>query len=259
MSLSPHIIVFGNEKGGTGKSTLAVHVAVYLLKKNFSVHVIDVDARQGTISRYFENRERSKSLYNLEMPTYEKIFSSTHPNIEDTYKHDTNHLLEAFGKAQNTNFILVDTPGNNTFLSSLVHSYAHTLVTPLNDSFIDLDVLVRLEDNDNIKPSIYADAVWDFRKKRAMRKERKSIDWIVIRNRLSNLHSKNKEEIGRILALLSKRIGYRLANGFCERVIFKELFLTGMTVLDITGKNQSLSHVAAKQELSDLIATMNIL
>ena len=51
-----HIIVIGNEKGGTGKSTLAMHLAVKLLLENFKIAVIDLDGRQGSLSKYIANR-----------------------------------------------------------------------------------------------------------------------------------------------------------------------------------------------------------
>lgn len=81
------------------------------------------------------------------------------------------------------------------------------------------------------------------------------IDWIVIRNRLSNLHSSNNADIEKILKALAPRIGFRLISGFTERVIFKELFLQGVTLLDLVevGLQMRLSHVAARNELAALI------
>ena len=159
------------------------------------------------------------------------------------------------------NFIVIDTPGNNTFLSQLAHSYADTLVTPINDSFVDLDVIVKISDGDirNLRPSIYAEMVWDQRKERAKRGER-PFDWIVIKNRLSTLYTKNRGDVNTVLEALAKRLSFRLGNGFCERVIFKELFLSGMTLLDLknTGNEMNLSHVAARQELRELISLMKI-
>ncbi len=259
----PYMIVLGNEKGGTGKSTIAMHIIVSLLQKGFKVGSIDIDARQGTLSRYIENRHlRSQNLdASLLIPEHLPIFPSQDPNKHVAHEQDKSSLQQAFEKFKNCHYVVIDTPGNDTFLSRTAHSYANTLITPLNDSFIDLDVLVRVNhDINELKPSIYAESVWEYRKQRAMRGEKKAIDWIVLRNRLSSLNSKNKEEVKKILKALSKRIGYRLISGFGERVIFRELFLTGLTLLDAaSSKNSfSLSHVAARQELNELMAVMNI-
>jgi chromosome partitioning protein len=158
-------------------------------------------------------------------------------------------------------FIVIDTPGNDTHLSQLAHSHADTLVTPLNDSFIDLDVLVKVSSDDIkiMRPSIYAEMVWNQRKERARRGE-KPIDWIVIRNRLTTLYTKNRRDINIVLEALSKRVGFRLGTGFCERVVFKELFLAGLTLLDLekSGVQLNISHVSARQELRELINFMKL-
>jgi chromosome partitioning protein len=258
------MIVLGNEKGGTGKSTIAMHIIVSLLQKGFKVGSIDTDARQGTLSRYIENRRlRCENLdVSLLVSEHLAIFPSQNENKNIANEQDQQSLKQAFETFKNCDYIVVDTPGNDTFLSRTAHSYANTLITPLNDSFIDLDVLVRVNHEINqLKPSIYAESVWEYRKQRAMRGEKKTIDWIVLRNRLSSLNSKNKEEVKKILEALSKRIAYRLITGFGERVIFRELFLTGLTLLD-TGSQKnslSLSHVAARQELNELLKAMNII
>ena len=159
------------------------------------------------------------------------------------------------------NFIVIDTPGNNTFLSRLAHSYADTLVTPINDSFVDLDVIVKISHGDlkNLRPSIYAEMVWDQRKERAKRGER-PLDWIVVKNRLSTLYTKNRGDVNTVLEALAKRLSFRIGNGFCERVIFKELFLAGTTLLDLQNIDapMNLSHVAARQELRELISLMKL-
>lgn len=257
--MRPYYIVFGNEKGGTGKSTLAMHVAVYLLNAGFTVGTIDTDARQGTFSRYFENRNRSN--YDLSLPKHFSVQKSMMENKKEAEKVDYDNLISAFSNLSNCDFIVIDTPGNDTYLSRIAHSYANTLITPLNDSFVDLDVLVKIDDDkmNILRPSIYAEMVWEQRKERAKRGDN-AIDWIVVRNRLTTLYTKNKRDIRLILEALAKRIGFRLGDGFCERVIFKELFLSGLTLLDFEKINQplQLSHVAARQELRDLIALMKL-
>ncbi len=260
--MKPYIIVLGNEKGGTGKSTVAMNISVYLLNTGHKVGTIDVDARQGSFTRYFEHRKISASKNpKLKLPQHIAIQKSIASDKDEAIKIEGDLFNKAIEKCSNCNFIVIDTPGNDTFLSQISHSYANTLITPINESFVDMDVLVRVssEDISTFRPSIYAEMVWSQRKERAMRRE-KPIDWIVIKNRLANLYSKNRGDINIVLEALSKRIGFRLGVGFCERVIFKELFLSGMTLLDLENSDTqlSLSHVAARQELRDLISFMKL-
>jgi chromosome partitioning protein len=256
--LNPYVIVFGNEKGGTGKSTLAMHTSVCLLNSNFKVATIDVDARQGTFTQYIERRRESP--LKLTLPKHTTIHRSNLESAQASKEEEAALLHEAIEKASDCDFIVIDTPGNDTFLSRLAHTSADILVTPLNESFIDLDILVKISDDNKIlHPSIYAEMVWNQRKERA-KSGLKPMDWIVVRNRLNTLYSKNRGEIAIVLEGLAKRIGFRLSSGFCERVIFKELFLSGRTLLDLeqAGQQLNLSHVSARQELRDLINFMKL-
>ncbi|HLD95854.1 MAG TPA: division plane positioning ATPase MipZ [Alphaproteobacteria bacterium] len=258
----PYIIVLGNEKGGTGKSTVAMHLIVSLLRNSYKVATLDVDARQGTLTRYIENRKTRKDSLNenLLLPHHNALFKSTLPVVADANAQEKENFLNVLESCKGYDFFLIDTPGSDTHLSRFVHSYADTLITPLNDSFIDLDMLVRVNSNYTIlKPSTYAEMVWDQKKERAMRGQ-KATDWIVLRNRLGSLYNKNKEEMGKVLQALSKRIGFRSVEGFGERVIFRELFLSGLTLLDMKEANlpMSLSHLAAKQELSNLLKMIQL-
>ena len=259
----PYIIVFGNEKGGTGKSTAAMHVMIYLLRVDFKVGCIDVDARQGTLSRYIENRIRynQTNKERLPIPTHVALNKSEFDDIKQNEKDETERFSQALTDLSECDFIIVDTPGNDTHFSRLAHSYADTIITPLNDSFIDLDMLVRLNSNDpsNLRPSVYSEMIWEQKKNRLMR-DKQPIDWIVMRNRLTNLYAKNKEEMHKILTALSKRVGYRLMTGFSERVIFRELFVQGLTLLDLqeVGIPLSMSHVAARQEVRSILEMLQL-
>ncbi len=262
---SPYIVVLGNEKGGTGKSTAAMHIITSLLRQGYKVGSIDVDARQGTLSRYVENR-RLRSEANpdehLPLPEHYPVFRSEKPIVEEAQSEDEKNLKAALEKLAANDYIVIDTPGSDMYLSRLAHSYADTLITPLNDSFIDLDMLARLnpETMEIVRPSTYSEMVWEQKKQRAMRGDRRSIDWIVLRNRLTAVNSRNKEEMRKALESLSKRIGFRLVAGFGERVIFRELFLNGITLLDLreTRIAMSLSHIAARQELNQLLEMIQI-
>lgn len=257
------VIVFGNEKGGTGKSTLAMHLVVSLLNEGYRVGTIDVDARQGTFSRYIENRGNTQKNDNtILLPVHKAVFFSRNNDVQEAEKENQENFNQALESLKDCDYVVIDTPGHDNSLSRFAHSYADILITPMNESFIDLDLLVRLKDsldNSELKPSTYAEMVWEQKKNKAIR-SKGSIDWIVLINRMANVASKNRQELEKILAALSKRIGFRFAKGFKERVIFRELFLSGLTLLDRKniGSQISLSHIAARQELADLLKVLNV-
>jgi len=259
----PYVIVLGNEKGGTGKSTTAMHIMSALLRLDYKVGSIDVDARQGTLSRYVENRKAYIERTGITLPQshHQAIHKSSLSDVDAASSEDKQNIDQALQSLQDMNFIIIDTGGNDTPLSRHAHSHADTLITPINDSFVDLDVLAHIDSEtlDVKKLSIYAENVWEQKKQRAMR-DRSSSDWIILRNRLSNIRAHNKIKMEQVLGKLSKRLGFRLTEGFGERVIFRELFISGLTLLDLkdTGQNLTLSHLAAKQELRKLMETMNL-
>ena len=255
-SNGPLIIVFGNEKGGTGKSTLAMHAITHLLYEGLQVGCIDVDGRQGTLSRYVENRQRYAVDHQSPIPIPELR------RIVEPQSTDASLTERALEELSFCDVVVIDSPGNDTALSRQAHSFADILFTPVNDSFVDLDVLVHVdehEDNTQLTPSIYAEMVWEARKRKLVNQERPT-EWIVVRNRLGHLFTKNKENVGYVLNQLSGRIGFKLASGFGERVIFRELFLKGLTLLDLDESQDSLtfSHVAARQELRALMQLVPI-
>lgn len=259
----PYFVVLGNEKGGTGKSTVAMHLIINLLRLGFKVGCIDVDARQGTLTRYFDNRRHYSESQgvNLALPDYETVHKSSADYREEAEKEEKASFDDVCARLKEHDFIVIDTPGNDTYLSRLAHARADTLITPMNDSFVDLDVLVTIKDlqNKEIRPSVYAETVWQQKKERLIR-DKVSMDWIVLRNRLSNIHARNKEEMWEALKLLSNRLGFRLAAGFGERVIFRELFLKGLTLLDLKDLNMPLrmSHITARHELRSLMQLIDL-
>lgn len=256
--MKTHVIVIGNEKGGSGKSTTVMHLAVSLLRLGKRVTVIDLDARQGTISRYFENRKHHLDKFGLDLPMPELL--TLRPEDGGGDEEGIEALLAGvFDDAGDTaDVVIVDTPGSDTAMSRLAHSFADTLITPMNDSFIDLDVLAKIDPTTmTIKsPSHYAELVWQQRMVRAKR-GKKTADWIVMRNRMGHTDSKNKREIERLVLELAKRVSFRTVPGFSERVIFRELFHQGLTLMDVAevqGESAlSMSHIAARQEVRALV------
>lgn len=262
---SAHIIVFGNEKGGSGKSTSAMHAAIALLRAGHRVGSIDLDARQGTFSRYLRNRFETvkRTQMDLPSPTHMAIERSKADNVAAQNDEERAFLeMALYELAPHHDYIVIDTPGTDSYLSRLAHSYADTLVTPMNDSFIDLDLLAHIDadSDDVITPSIYTKMVWEQRQIK-MKREGCGFDWVVMRNRLSHLSAKNKEHIGRLIEKIGQLYGFRVAPGFGERVIFRELFLKGMTLLDLqedVGNKLTLSQVSARQEVRNLIMALDI-
>lgn len=260
------VIVVGNEKGGAGKSTVSMHLTVALMRMGKRVGIVDLDVRQRTLTRYFENRLRwtQSTGTKLPMPEVIRVDASAIRDLDQAEAEETQRLMTSLARLKRTcDVIVIDAPGGDTFMSRLAHTQADTLITPLNDSFVDFDLLgdVNPQTLDVIRPSFYSEMIWSCRKQKAQT-SRRPIDWIVMRNRMSPLAAKNKERVGEALSNLSKRIGFRLAPGLSERVIYRELFPSGLTLLDLTeeGSNVTftMSHVAARQEMRDLIILLRL-
>ncbi len=261
------VIILGNEKGGSGKSTAAMHLIVGLLRAGKTVGSIDIDSRQATLTRYLENRAilAEKKGIDLPLPTHRLVpRSKLEPGSASAQADEAERFTAALdGLSRTCDVVVVDTPGSDDPLSRLAHSFADTLVTPMNDSFIDFDLLAKVDPDTHriLRPSLYSEMVWEQKKRRAMR-DGGSIDWIVMRNRLASTEAKNKRAVGQVLEALARRIGFRIAPGFGDRVIFRELFLSGLTLLDLRQpgieRTLNMSHIAARQEVRDLLTAVGM-
>lgn len=240
-----------------------MHTAIALLRLGYKVGSIDLDARQGTFTRYIKKRFDfiTSSRDHLPSPAHMAIPRSQADTVagqEEEERTFFNLALEELGRSNH--FIVIDTPGTDSHLSRLAHSHADTLITPMNDSFIDLDVLVDI-DPETLKikgPSVYAQMVQEQRRRKTLCTG-KDMDWIVMRNRLASLNARNKEAVAKVLNDISGTLGFRLAPGFGERVIFREMFLKGLTLLDIKeekGQPLTLSQLTARQEVRNLVVEL---
>jgi chromosome partitioning protein len=258
-----HVIVFGNEKGGSGKTTAAMHVAVALAQMERRVALIDLDVWQRSLSRMCENRSAwsSKSGKTLATPKRLDVPRSPSPSLDAAAQEESVSFSQALSGAEAYDFVVIDTPGANTHLSRLAHAAADILVTPLNDSFVDFDLLAQIDAESFAvaKPSVYSDFVWECRKRRLLQRK-PALDWVVMRNRVAATDARNKRRMAAALDSLSRRIGFRVAPGFGERVIYRELFPAGLTVLDLPqpgfDMSLSMSHLAARQEVRALVSTL---
>jgi chromosome partitioning protein len=266
-SASAHVIVVGNEKGGTGKSTVAMHLAIALLNLGQRVATIDIDSRQKTLTHYIENRRAwaERCDIHLRIPDHFCVARGSTRKLEENEAIEFTGMVDSIAASERTHdFIVIDLAGTDNHLTRLAHSMADTLVTPLNDSHIDLDVLGTV---DPVTYAVtgenqYSHMVREARLQRRMVDDTR-MDWIVITNRVSLLGSPNRERIVKAVRELSTRIGFRTAEGLAERVIYREFFPRGLTAVDsldekTLGARPRLSHVAARQEVMNLVENLKL-
>ncbi len=256
MPKTAHRIVFANEKGGTGKSTTAVHIAVALSYLGAKVVMIDLDPRQRTTHRYIENRTATQAKRGIRLPT---------PECEVFRGRSEQALLLAMDRlGLEHDFLIIDNPGRDDPLARTAVENADTLVTPMNDSFVDFDLIgqVDAETFKVKKLSFFAELIWEARLKRSratIEQRRPEMDWIVVRNRTGHVEARNQARIEQALTEMSKRVGFRVAHGLSERVIYRELFPSGLTLLDKGHLGElGTSHLVARQELRSLLKALNL-
>ena len=263
----PQVIVIGNDKGGAGKSTLAIHIVTGLLHAGRKVAIIDLDLRQRSMERFFANRAAWTKANGHDLP------QPIVPDMGDgkaLHKADETEQLARFEAAYAeakgvADVIVIDTRGGDTALSRAAHGRADQIVTPMNDSFVDFDLLGEVDPVtlDLVKPSIYSESVWEARKHRAITEGRQvTIDWIVVTNRLAVAEARNRRRLASRMAKLAKRVGFRVGPGLRDRVIYRELFPFGLTVADLSNDirpvSVSLAHVAARQEMRNLMQALGL-
>lgn len=247
-----HIIVFANEKGGTGKSTTAVHTAIALASMGRRVAALDLDTRQRTLGRYLDNRAATERRLSVPLPMV----------VHETFDPAKSEPIEAVMDrlSADADVLVVDTPGRDDPHARAAMERADTLVTPINDSFVDLDLIgeVDAETFRVRRPSFYAEVVWQSRTRRA-KTQGASVDWMVLRNRLQHVQARNMQRVADALGDLSRRVGFRVIPGLGERVIYRELFPKGLTLLDLPHIGEAgIAHIAARQELREMIAGLDL-
>ncbi|HEX8470813.1 MAG TPA: division plane positioning ATPase MipZ [Brevundimonas sp.] len=262
----PQVVVIGNEKGGAGKSTLAIHIVVGLLHAGHRVAIIDLDSRQRSMSHFFSNRAAWTAANGHTLPMPIEPDMGDGKALAKASEEDQLAIFEAaYLQAQDSDIIVIDTPGGDTALSRAAHGRADQIVTPMNDSFVDFDMLGQVDPVtlDLLKPSTYSESVWEARKHRAITEGRHaSIDWLVVTNRLAVAEARNRRRLEERMMKLAKRVGFRVGPGLRDRVIYRELFPFGLTVADLSNDIRpvavSLAHVAARQEMRSLMLAMGL-
>ena len=262
-----HVVVLGNEKGGTGKSTIAMHLAIALINLGQRVATIDLDLRQKTLTHYIENRRQwaKQCACRLAAPSHFCVARGVTQSQESNETFEFTGFVDALTAAeQEHDFIVVDTAGSDHHLTRLAHSMANILITPLNDSFVDFDVLGTI---DPLTYAVagegnYAGLVRESRQQRRL-VDGVRMDWVVVRNRLTVVDTRNKARMVNGLNELGNRLGFRTGDALAERVVYRELFPRGLTALDdldekTLGTRPGMSHLAARRELVALLDTLKL-
>jgi chromosome partitioning protein len=262
-----------------------MHIIVALLKAGKRVASFDLDLNQLTLTRYLGNRHEwdRKHEYELELPDHYPVseevpgttlgrFLSGLKKIGRAHKEDSmrssalSHSadlrqfisqLKRIGRGRKHDFIVIDTPGGVQHLSLIVHGMADTLITPINDSLVDVDVLVAMKQSDEPQPSAYAKMVW-----RALDTRRKvtgrTTNWIVVRNRLESVESSNQQQITQVLNVIQRTVGFSVARGLLERPVYREFFAAGLTALDPIEGFESVAE-PARLEVQNLIREIGLI
>jgi chromosome partitioning protein len=246
---SAHVIVLGSHKDGAGKSTIAMHVAVALLHYGQRVATIDLDAQHKTLTQFGAHR-RAAGSSELRRPTHLVSTGGSRLLVEDEAIEffSVVDAVESIGATHDV--IVVDTPASDSDLMRFVHSLADTLITP-----IDRDVTGVHDVQTDTQH--YAELVRGARHRRS-RADGKSIDWVVVQNRLSATEGSEAGATSKGLNELAGRLGFRCVEGLAERAVYGELFTRGLTVLDrldqaTLGARPNLAHVTAQREVTSLI------
>jgi len=233
----PQVVVLGNEKGGSGKTTVAIHLAFGLAAAGVQVGTIDLDGRQGTFSRFVDNRRRytlnEQDAAQMSFTDHRRITLSRNAQEDKAGDEKLVQLVTALDSLSHCQYVIVDTPGSDHMLCRAAHVLADNLITPLNSSFLDLDALVRVdrEANQISGPSAYSEMVLYMSEARS-EFGADPIDWLVVTNRIPNVPTRVHRQVTGVLRKLSERLNFAFLPSLHERVIFRELFLKGLTVLD---------------------------
>lgn len=247
-----HIIVFANEKGGVGKSTLAFHCAVALCDAGKAVTVVDLDQRQRTLAKAFASREGTARSLNIILPSPKHILLRNHSSAQ---------LCQEIARVgSDGSYIVIDLASHDSAMARRAIAYADTLVTPINSSFVDIDLLGRFDPvTMHLKePGHFASLVMELREERA-RLGLPMTDWIVAKNRIRQSEKRQQVRIDKALQQLAPSLGFRIGDGFAERVAYRELLPFGLTHLDL----KHIPHLARVQqptgdEIVRLIADLDL-
>ena len=218
---SAHVIVVGNEKGGAGKSTISIHLTVALLEGGLqgrlhrSRHApADADA----VLRKSPFLVAATRDWPIELPLHCAMRARRNATTSaPTRRWSSRMFADAIGAVEHEyEFVVIDTPASDSYLMRLAHSLADTLVSPLNDSYVDIDVFSRVQHDRTQRGAVsqYADLVMQARRKRRL-VDNGVIDWVMVRNRIASIASNNARQIAVSIARLSHGIAISASRMVC--------------------------------------------
>ena len=245
-----HLVVFANEKGGVGKSTLAFHCALALAHLGKRVLAIDCDRRQQTLRHLLEARDGTMRALKVDLPR---------PSHAVLDKQSGALLLQEIERlGRDCDFILIDLPGHDSPVARRAIALANTIVTPVNCSPADIHGLgsVNPVNHQLRKAAPFAELIV------AMRAERivsglDPFDWVVVKNRIRRCELRLILSADRDLATMARDLGFRFINGLTERLIYRELLPFGLSHSDLRlipglGRTRSVHALELQQLLEGL-------
>ena len=132
------IVLFGHSKGGVGKSTLAVNLAVHQASEGLDVAIVDTD-RQGSVAAW--SAVRDEEGITPRIPCVQ-VFGKVHRELED--------LEQRYG------FLIVDAGGRDSAELRTAMGIADILLMPLQPSQADVwvteDIVQVLEPSPGLQP-----------------------------------------------------------------------------------------------------------
>jgi chromosome partitioning protein len=157
-------------------------------------------------------------------------------------------------------FIIIDVGGHDSAIARRAIFMADTIVTPVNDSFIDLDMLGRIDPRTGALKTLGAFArLVEHLKEPGLALRARPLDWVVMQNRARGMTTKNERKFIDALNAIAPVAGFRLIPGLRERVVYRELFPIGLTLFDLGMiPNLGRAQPAAQKEIAQMIDALNL-
>jgi chromosome partitioning protein len=243
-----HVIVFANEKGGVGKSTLSFHCAVGLVHSGARVLAIDADSRQRSLSQTLDLRSGTATALKADLPCPRHVVLDQQGSA---------HLCqEMLRLGSDADFIVIDLPGFDSVTARAAMSIANTLVTPVGNSTFDIMALGKLDPVTRalVAPGYFSTLVGAIRKERSTF-DPAPLDWLVFKNRTRSGDRRLEVQIDDALAQMAGPMGFRIGSGLAERIVYRDLLCYGLTYLDldrIPGLGRRRSEI--ERQIVDMLA-----
>lgn len=252
MRLDAHVIAIANEKGGVGKSTMAFQIAIALANRGQRVVAIDCDPNQRSLERALLNRSASARQLRADFPTPRHCVLRQPTGAQ---------LFQEIQRLdRDADVIVIDTAGADSPILRRAIAVADTLVTPINGSFVDIDMLAQIDPQRGTmrRKGHFAQLVCTIREARE-RRGMDRLDWVVVKNRVRLAEARQQDMVDATLARLAKRLDFRLLSPLRERVAFRQLALYGLTHADMKRiEDAPVRDGRAHREVQQMIAELDL-